>query len=132
MTTYGLLEAFNPDTDYVRAYIERAHLFFEANDIKDEKKVAVFLSTIGGKTYELLRNLVSPVRPETLKLDELTGALTKHFEPAPVVIAERFHFHRRNQRADESVAEFNLWRNCAVSRPIANARDTWRKHSATG
>ena len=89
MTTYGLLEA---DTDSVTAYIERVHLFFQANDIKDEKKVAVFLSTIGGKTYELLRHLVSPVRPETLKLDELTGALAKHYGPAPIVIAERFHF----------------------------------------
>ena len=65
MATFRQLQAFNPDTDTdsVTAYIERVHLFFAANEIPDKKTVAVFLSTIGGKTYELLRNLVSPNPP---------------------------------------------------------------------
>ena len=66
----------------------------------------MFLSTIGGKTYELLQNLLSPTPLETLKLSELTDVLKRHYEPKPLVIAERFHFHRRFQAADESVAEF--------------------------
>ena len=106
MATYGQLQAFNPDTDSVTAYIERVHLFFAANDIPDKKLVPVFLSTIGGKTYELLRNLVNPNPPETLKLSELTETLKRYYEPKPLVIAERFHFHRRFQAADENVAEF--------------------------
>ena len=64
-TVYGQLQAFNPDSDSVAAYIERVHLFFAANDIPDKKMVPVFLSTVGGKTYELLRNLVSPKPPES-------------------------------------------------------------------
>ena len=102
-TIYGQLQPFNPDSDSVAAYIERVHLFFAANDIPDKK---MFLSTVGGKIYELLRNLVSPKSPETLKLSELTDILKRHFEPKPLVIAERFHFHRRFQAADESVAQF--------------------------
>lgn len=54
----------------------------------------------------LLRNLVSPQLPESLKLSELTDILKQHFAPKPLVVAERFHFHRRFQAADESVAEF--------------------------
>ena len=57
-------------------------------------------------TYELLRNLVSPSPPESLKLSELTDILKQHYEPKPLVIEERFHFHRRFQTADELIAEF--------------------------
>ena len=44
----------------------------------------MFLSIIGGRTYELLRNLVSPHLPETLVLNG-TGALIKHFKPTPII-----------------------------------------------
>ena len=30
----------------------------------------------------------------------------EHFEPKPLLIAERFHFHRREQNADESITEY--------------------------
>ena len=30
----------------------------------------------------------------------------RHFEPKPIVIAERFYFHQRNQGLNESVAEY--------------------------
>ena len=30
----------------------------------------------------------------------------KHFEPKPVIIAERFQFHRRNQAVGETAAEY--------------------------
>ena len=32
--------------------------------------------------------------------------MKQHFEPKPIVIAERYHFHRRNQATDEAVAKF--------------------------
>ena len=89
---FGQLEAFDPDSDTVTVYIECVHLFFAAHNIPDKKAVPVFLSTIGGKTYELHRNLVYPDSPETLKLTELTDVLKCHYEPKPL-IAERFHFH---------------------------------------
>ena len=103
MTTFGIVQEFNPDSDSVNAYTERVNLFFTANDIPAEKRVAVFLSVIGGKTYERLRNLVSPKLPETLKYSELVDVFKQHYEPQPLVIAERFHFHRRNQATGESI-----------------------------
>ena len=106
MTTFGNPQPFNPDSDSATACVERARLFFAANDVPKAKQVAVFLSIIGGRTYELLRNLVFPDLPETLALAALTGTLIKHFEPTPIVIAERFHFHCRNQGVEESIADF--------------------------
>ena len=40
-------------------------------------------------------------------MDESTAALKKHFEPKRVVIAERFHFHKRNQAMGESIADYD-------------------------
>jgi len=53
---FGHLETFNPDSETITAYLERVDLFFQANAVKEEGKVAVFLSVIGRKTYSLLRN----------------------------------------------------------------------------
>ena len=33
----GQLEAFDPQVETFTSYVERVHLFFEANDIKEEK-----------------------------------------------------------------------------------------------
>ena len=105
-TTLGQVKEFNPDTDSFAAYVERVNIFFTVNDIKAEKRAAVFLNFIGGRAYELLRSLLTPTLPQSLKYDELVGLLTEHYEPKPLVIAERFHFHRRNQRQSESIAEY--------------------------
>ena len=102
----GQLLEFNPETDSLTAYVERVKLFIEANGIEDARKVPVLLSVIGGKTYDLLRNLLSPTDPKDKTFDELVEALKGHYEPKPLVIAERFHFHKRNQAAGESVAQF--------------------------
>ena len=46
-------------------------LFFQANAVADGRKVAVFLSLIGPKTYGLLRNLVAPEKPAEKTLEVL-------------------------------------------------------------
>ena len=39
-------------------------------------------------------------------MDEIVAVLTKHFEPTRSVIAECFHFRRRSQTANETIAEY--------------------------
>ena len=68
--------------------------------------VSVFLTVIGSKTYELLRNLIAPGKSADLKYEELVEILGKHFNPAPLLIAERFHFHTRSQNEGERVADY--------------------------
>ena len=57
-------------------------------------------------SYNIIRNLLSPTDPKDKTFDELVEVLKGHFEPKPLVIAECFHFHKRNQAAGESVAQF--------------------------
>ena len=47
-----------------------------------------------------------PQKPADLTFAELSDKLKAHFEPKHIVIAERFHFHKRSQSHGESVAEY--------------------------
>ena len=106
MATVGRIEEFNPEKERISTYLERVDLFFVANEVGEAKQVATLLSVIGGKTYALLSDLLAPDKPASKTLKQLKKTLQTHFEPKPVVIVERFQFHRRNQEAGESVAEY--------------------------
>ena len=64
------------------------------------------LSINGGHTYALLSDLLAPEKPSSKSVEQLTQVLVKHYNPKPVVIAERFQFYRRNQAPTETVAEY--------------------------
>ena len=95
-TTIGILTEFKPESEKIEAYLERVQLFFDANTIKEDKQVAVLLTVIGSSTYALLTSLLSPYKPHEKSFAELAETLRRHFDPKPLVIAERFHFHRHN------------------------------------
>lgn len=59
-TQYGRLQDFHPETDSIKKYLEHVSLYSVANEVSDEKKVAVLLSSIGASTYALLSDLVAP------------------------------------------------------------------------
>ena len=75
-----------------------------ANNIEDDKRKV--LTALGTSAYALLRNLVGPTKPATKKYDELVKAMKDHLQPKPIVIVERFKFHRRNQNNAETVAQY--------------------------
>ncbi len=86
--------------------------------------MAVFLSAIGSKTYALLRNLLAPTPPRAKTFDQLVTALKEHYEPKPLMIAERFLFHRRQQGKTETVSEYG-----GSLRSTVNLLLTWRRRS---
>lgn len=61
-----------------------------ANDISDEKKqTAFFLMVIGTKTYRLLHNLFTPVKPSTKNIKALYQKLRENIKPQLIVISQR-------------------------------------------
>ena len=105
--TLGHVEPFNVQTDDWSLYTERLSQYFVANDItEDKKKVGILLTVIGSKAYELIHSLLAPVSPAEKKYDELVAVLMGHLKPKPLVIAERFKFHHRNQRDGENVEQY--------------------------
>ena len=113
---YGQLSQFEADQETMSAYLERVEIFFQANNIAEEKQAGIFLSLIGAKTYGLLRDLVAPAKPKEKTLAELTKTLRTHFEPRPLIIAERFYFNQRNQLPNENIADY-----MAILRKMANS-----------
>ena len=97
--SFGHMDVFNPENETITAYLERFDLFIQANGVAEGKKVPVFLSVLGSKTYTLLRNLLSPALPKDKDFAKLARELTSHFEPKKVVIVEQFNFYCRNQQA---------------------------------
>ena len=104
--TYGQLQEFQPETENVTAYLERMDMYLLANQTPEARQVPVFLSSVGGKTFALLRDLLAPSELKSQTLKTLYDTLKAHYEPTPLVIAERFYFHQRSQGPSESVAEY--------------------------
>ena len=102
----GKIDTFNESVEDWPTYVERVELYFIANDIPDEKKSPVLLSLMGSKTYNLLRNLTAPDKPVTKSFSEIVKTLKDHLSPEPLLIAERFRFHKRFQSKQESIATF--------------------------
>ena len=102
----GQLRDFDRSKESFEAYIERLENFMKANGVKSENQVAVLVTAIGPETYGLLRNLLTPEKPDARSYEELVEILNNHLHPKPLVIAERFNFHNRFRNDSESVADF--------------------------
>ena len=99
--------AVQTGTDDWEQYTERLEQYFKANSIEaDDKKLATFLTVMGPTAYALLSNLLAPEKPATKMYAELVTVMRDHLKPKPLVIAERFRFHQRNQADSESVADY--------------------------
>ena len=97
------MQEFHPDKETVAAYLER---FVSSNTIETNKVVPTLLTVIGSTHYTLIRGLVSPELPKDKSYDDLVDLLKKHYDPEPIVIAERFHFYCRGHKTGESIAEY--------------------------
>ncbi|XP_069114492.1 uncharacterized protein [Argopecten irradians] len=99
----GRIDTFDQCTESWDSYSERLVQYFLCNDVKDEKKVPALLSLVGGSTYQLLRGLTATRKPSEETFDRLCELLKSHFNPKPLVIAERFRFHKREKKEGESI-----------------------------
>ena len=54
-------------------------------------------------TVYTLCSLLAPAQPQDKDFNMLLAAMRSHFDPKPLVIAERFRFYKRSQ---SSIAEF--------------------------
>ena len=125
-TQFGRLTEFQPQSDSVKAYLERVNRYFLANEGDAQKQVPILLSCIGATTYAPLSDLVALQAPGEKSIQEISDVLRAHFEPKRSVIAERFHFHIRDQAPGESIAEFDaalckLATHCQFGANLADA-----------
>ena len=103
----GNTTPFDSQTQSWEEYCEVLGYFFVANDIDNaDKKKAILLSSVGGQTYSLMRNLVSPDKPGDKSFDELVALLKEHYNPKPSEIVQRFKFYSRDRKPEETVLDY--------------------------
>ncbi|KAK8786159.1 hypothetical protein V5799_007476 [Amblyomma americanum] len=126
MAKVGKIDTFDERSDSFESYLERFELYVLANDVAEGKKLAVFLTVVGPRVYEVLKNLLVPNSPASKTYDEVTALLKTHYSPRKAVIAERCRFNRRLQLEQETVAEFivqlkHLARTCEFGKFLDEA-----------
>ena len=104
--TVGSIQEFQPGAETISSYLERLQAYLDANDVIAAKRSSFLVSTIGPKTYSVLRSLLAPDTPQSKQYKTLVDVLKKHYEPQPLVIAERYTFNQRNQHPGKSVADY--------------------------
>ena len=123
MATYvGKVGEYDSSKETFSSYCDRMDMFFEANDlvvlggaanaVADaavvRKKRAIFLTELGADSFTLVNDLLAPRSAKEVELNEITRVLKEHYNPAPLEIAESFHFGTRVRKEGESIADFTV------------------------
>ena len=61
--------------------------------MEEDKKRSIFLTVVGPTMFKLLRNLVSPAKPDDKTYNALVKILTDHYQPTPSETVQRYRFH---------------------------------------
>ena len=70
MMTYGSIGEFT-DGEAFEDYVDRLDAYMEAKNVAQEQKVNVFISSIGPKAFQLLKNLCTPEHPKNKEYVDL-------------------------------------------------------------
>ena len=97
----GLLEQFDPAIHEWSVYYNRLQIYLTANEIGDERKVAVVLALLGHKAYSTLQDLCMPDLPATKTLADLKTIMDRHFGPKVNIRAARTTFRATTQKKDK-------------------------------
>ncbi|GBO19057.1 hypothetical protein AVEN_43125-1 [Araneus ventricosus] len=79
------METFNNEFEVFTSYIDRLEMFFETNNVQDDKKVPTMITLLSAKTYSLLKNLVETGKPKDKSFHESTAILEMQLNPKPLV-----------------------------------------------
>ena len=83
-------------------YVERSEMFFVVNNVPEDKKAASLLTLMGANLYALLKSLTTLTKPTEMLFKDIVEVMGRH----PLVIAERYKFHKCNQEEGQSLREF--------------------------
>ena len=107
MSKHGKIGEFDPEQDDWELYVERMKFYFVANNVTQEaKKKAILLTEMGGKAYQVIRNLLLPSTPGEATFNQIVTLMQEHTKPTPSVIVQRFKFNTRDRQPNESIATF--------------------------
>ena len=75
------ISQFNRDEESWENYIERLEQYFVLHGTANDKKVSALLTFMGPKTYQLLKDLLSPRKRSEKNYQQIVEVLSKHLRP---------------------------------------------------
>ena len=113
VSVVGQLREFSLSTDW-SIFKARLQNYFEANEVKAERKRAILLNTFTEDAYKLIHDLSMPVKPEAKTYEELIAIFDGHFSIQVPIFANRMEFYNARMMEEEAVQEW-----CARIRGLA-------------
>jgi len=91
----------------VEDWFDRFELYCVTNTkIKDNNKIAFFLTQAGEDTYSLVKDLAYPQKPKDLTYAEARSLILGHLKPRNFTIKERATFNTLVRKPDQNIKEF--------------------------
>lgn len=106
MALIGEIPKFYSQDDDWQVFTERLEQFFEINDVAEDKKRAILITSISDDVYKLLRDVCHPVLPKNKTFDELCELLNKQFVVKTSVFRERVTFYSAKQMKNETISNW--------------------------
>ena len=107
MAKHGSIAEFNSAAEDWKSYIERVEQYFAANDVTAAgKKRAILLSACGASAYQLIRNLLSPAKPDEKSFAAIVAVMRSHYHPRPSAIVQRYSFNSRSRKEGETLSMY--------------------------
>ena len=107
MAKHGSISKFDSDLETWKSYTERLIQYFASNDVESaSEQHAIFLSVCRPATYQLIRNILAPVKPTKHLFTKLVTLVEQHRNPKPSVIVQRFNFNTRIKQPGETIATY--------------------------
>lgn len=101
----GNNEAYVLGEDYVE-YMERMDALIELNGIETANMIKFCIGFCGPELYKIIKPCIAPKTIKDVTYDAMKVKLKSYFDPLRNTIAERYKFHKRERRDDESISNF--------------------------
>ena len=90
MSKHGKIDEFDSEQD-------DWELFVANNVTQEAKKKAILLTEMGGKAYQVIRNLLVPNTPGEATFNQIVTLMQEHTTPTPSVIVQILIHETSNQ-----------------------------------
>ena len=104
MATFGTQTEFSGIESDCSSYNERCTFYLIGTKIYDNDiKRVIFLSSVGHKTYQLIRGSLPPNELSDFNYDDIITTMTNHYHKKNYAIAERFKFNKCNMKTSQAL-----------------------------
>lgn len=93
-------------TEDIDDHIEKCSALAKLANLADGAKAQLFLNSLPGNLYTLVKDLLHPKKVEAATYADVTSILRGHLKPVPLTIPSRHRFLQRRQQEGESISAY--------------------------